>query len=302
MPFRLGMAPPGSNAFDFANMDTDPAAAQGAVLHKAAAAWTDLPPGTSGFFLKTQGAAANPVWAAVPGGGDMLAATYDPTTQSADAFDLANFAITAQVEGDLYTRGGAGSWVRLPIGASGNVLTSNGAGAVATWQPAPGNMTTTVYDPSGIAANAFDFVNFVIAAEAVGDILIRGAADWERLGAGSLNSIVNVAESTGRPAYTKARKEVGWFRVGTAISANAGTETIIGVTDTSIARTITIPTADIVAHRIWLIKDESGAAGTNNITVASQGAETFDGAATVVISANYGVARLYSDGTNLFTW
>lgn len=42
--------------------------AQGAVLYRDASEWVVLPPGTSGQFLQTQGAGANPVWATVSGG------------------------------------------------------------------------------------------------------------------------------------------------------------------------------------------------------------------------------------------
>jgi len=37
-----------------------------------------LAAGTNGYFLKTQGAGADPVWASIGGGGDMLKSTYDP--------------------------------------------------------------------------------------------------------------------------------------------------------------------------------------------------------------------------------
>ena len=43
-------------------------AAQGDILYRDAAAWARLGAGTSGQFLKTQGAAANPIWAADSGG------------------------------------------------------------------------------------------------------------------------------------------------------------------------------------------------------------------------------------------
>lgn len=49
-------------------------AAQGDILYRGAAGWARLPAGTSGQFLKTQGAGANPVYDSIPGGGDMLAA------------------------------------------------------------------------------------------------------------------------------------------------------------------------------------------------------------------------------------
>lgn len=46
------------------------------------------------------------------------------------------------------------------------------------------------------------------------------------------------------------------------------------------------------------IKDSGGGAGTYNITIDTEGDETIDGAATKVISSNYGVVTLYSDGNN----
>jgi hypothetical protein len=45
--------------------------AQGDILYRNATNWVRLAPGTSGWFLKTNGAAANPEWAAAAGGGDV---------------------------------------------------------------------------------------------------------------------------------------------------------------------------------------------------------------------------------------
>jgi hypothetical protein len=91
-------------------------------------------------------------------------------------------------------------------------------------------------------------------------------------------------------------------RLALAVSGNSDDEVIIGVTDTGSPRTVTIQSADIVAGRIFIIKDESGGAGTNNITIATQDVETIDGAGSATISTNYGSVRLYSDETNLFTF
>jgi hypothetical protein len=98
---------------------------------------------------------------------------------------------------------------------------------------------------------------------------------------------------------------VAFKRIATAVSANTaamGEAHIYAVTSTASARTITISTADITAGRQFIVKDESGAAGTNNITIGTAGAENIDGAATAVISTNYGSVSIYSDGTNLFTY
>ena len=42
---------------------------QGDILYRGAGGWAVLAPGTNGYFLKTQGASANPVWATVSGSG-----------------------------------------------------------------------------------------------------------------------------------------------------------------------------------------------------------------------------------------
>lgn len=91
-------------------------------------------------------------------------------------------------------------------------------------------------------------------------------------------------------------------RVAAADNINSADEVIIGVTDTSAPRLVTILSPDFVDGRLFIIKDESGNAGTNNITIATQGAQTIDGASSVAITADFGVARLYSDGSNLFLW
>ena len=62
--------------------------------------------------------------------------------------------------------------------------------------------------------------------------------------------------------------------------------------------TVTLPSAQVHPGHVYTIKDESGAAATNNITAATEGAETIDGSATHTISANYGSVNYYSDGSN----
>lgn len=54
--------------------------------------------------------------------------------------------------------------------------------------------------------------------------------------------------------------------------------------------------------RALIVVDGSGGAGTNNITIATEGSEVLDGSATATISANYGAVRIIFDGSNGFTW
>ncbi|MGH6656629.1 MAG: hypothetical protein ACRDVE_15675 [Actinocrinis sp.] len=67
------------------------------------------------------------------------------------------------------------------------------------------------------------------------------------------------------------------------------------------ARTVTLPAASSMANKHITVKDEAGAAATNNITVSVASAGTIDGAASKVINANFGVLNVYSNGTQWFT-
>jgi hypothetical protein len=75
---------------------------------------------------------------------------------------------------------------------------------------------------------------------------------------------------------------------------------IIAVTSTASARTITMPAAGMEIGQVWTVKDESGGALVNNITISGNGVN-IDGAATKVISTNYGFVNLYWNGSQFFT-
>lgn len=65
------------------------------------------------------------------------------------------------------------------------------------------------------------------------------------------------------------------------------------------AFTITLPNAATQAGMIFRVKDSSGTASTNNLTIDTAGGN-IDGSATFVISTNYAAAEFCSDGTNWF--
>lgn len=75
----------------------------------------------------------------------------------------------------------------------------------------------------------------------------------------------------------------------------------------TVATTLSAPiTYTLAAATTWTvgqiatIKDESGTAGTNTITIASSGGDTIDGASSITISTNYGSVNLYCDGVSKF--
>jgi hypothetical protein len=72
----------------------------------------------------------------------------------------------------------------------------------------------------------------------------------------------------------------------------------IGVTSTASARTITIPQS-VNEGKVFYIKDESGAAGTNAITV-SPSAGLIEGQASQDINTNYGTMQIIKRGSNYF--
>lgn len=69
--------------------------------------------------------------------------------------------------------------------------------------------------------------------------------------------------------------------------------------DTSAARTIDLPLASTVTPgRFYGIKDSTGTANANNITVARQGSDTIDGATSQEIDSNYGCLWFQSNGVS----
>jgi len=131
-----------------------------------------------------------------------------------------------------------------------------------------------------------------------GDLIVAGTFNAPAfLGIGAASKVLTSdgTDTTWQPVMRRTGVSANY----TAVVADR----VIGVTSTAAPRTITLPSAATVgAGKDYIVKDESGGAGTNNITLTPNGAETIDGAASLVISTNYGVARIYSNGTNWFTY
>jgi hypothetical protein len=94
------------------------------------------------------------------------------------------------------------------------------------------------------------------------------------------------------------RRETYVAVTGAAYTAKAGDQ-VVGVNRAGVV-TVTLPTAEVRPGRIYTVKDEPGAASTNNITVATEGSETIDGSATKVMATDCEARSFYSDGSNWF--
>ena len=150
-----------------------------------------------------------------------------------------------------------------------------------------------IYNTTTDTLEIYNGTEWLILVDTASDQDITG--NWtfsEPVGFGTLSPVSQV----------DVNGSVSVKRVSSAVNVDSDDEVIFGIDSSSTTVTVTILTADIVAGRLFIIKDESGDAGSNNITVATEMAETIDGQATASISVNFGSLRLYTNGTNLFSW
>jgi len=208
--------------------------AQGDVLYYNGSAWVRLAAGTSGNFLTTQGAGANPAWSAglalssttpanvvkgtsAVGVGTTAARSdhqHDITTASAVSVGTTNaegtatsvarsdhthavtgLNIASQVQGSvLYYNGSA--WVQLAPGTSGNILTTQGASANPVWASAP---VTSVFGRTGAVVSASgDYTSTQITnSSTVSGATVTAALNTLAGTVPTLSSVLNSGNITG---------------------------------------------------------------------------------------------------------
>jgi hypothetical protein len=194
---------------------------QGDIVYRGASAWEVLTPGTAGQVLQSGGAAANPSWtaqssfvlnsAAVDAAfgntqGDILVrnatvwtvlgpgtagqvlqsggAGADLSWVSPSSFTLNSAAVDAAfgaTVGGVLTRG-AGGWVNSGVGASSQVLMSQGAGLAPSW-----------FSINVVLDNVFGSTQ--------GNVLYRGASAWAALAPGVNGQFLQTAGPGANPVW-----------------------------------------------------------------------------------------------------
>ncbi len=87
--------------------------------------------------------------------------------------------------------------------------------------------------------------------------------------------------------------------VASDLVINPSATTVLFTVDTSVSRNITLPLAAAVSDgRIYIIKDISGTANANNITLTAAGSDNIDGQASIALDSNYGSWTVVGDGVD----
>lgn len=77
---------------------------------------------------------------------------------------------------------------------------------------------------------------------------------------------------------------------------------IVGADTSGGVLTVTLASSMVAAGAWIIVNDEGGSAGGNAITIDTEGSETIDGGSSITIGTNNGTAKVYSNGTNWFTF
>lgn len=195
---------------------------QGSILYRDSTGWQILAPGTSGQFLKTQGAGANPIWAAGGGGGGGTT----PTIRSSNiaSYNASSATITfptGTVAGDIvviyWENGFAGNysapsgWTPIHLAPNvGNYTNQNcaakimtsadiTAGSVVVNAAGSFNGITAAITITGTTVTSFDHSD---AYDSSGSTSIASASVTGMLGVASTDLIVGFASTRAADTLT----------------------------------------------------------------------------------------------------
>jgi hypothetical protein len=160
-------------------------------------------------------------------------------------------------------------------------------------------------------------VVIILAADAVGATFLQNGVQITQLTA--QNPRVQVTDSSSLVYYAVTQgaapskiwmdavdgggaAATAWSVIGPVSSASpASPGQLVLVSTSGGAVQITLPSAVGVAGQRVAVKDASGSANNNNITLAASNAQTVDRASSVLVSTSYGSVTVVSDGASWWT-
>lgn len=183
------------------------------------------------------------------------------------------------------------------VGLGGNVnpqvQLDVGAAASGSWEIRVNRGATTNSAGVSFATNAVAQWTWGLRNDSTNDVHLRDNVNGRTVAKGRLTAGVfeaGLGFARGRTAVADANYTV------------LTTDSKVCYSSITAARVVTLPSVSTASGQEFLIKDESGSCnGTNTITV-TPATGTIDGAATRVINTAYGSARVYSNGSNWFTF
>jgi len=219
---------------------------QGDVLYRSASAWSALTPGTSGQFLQTQGASANPQWASPSGSGTVNSGSSGQvayygsagTAVSGEALSSLIDSSIGKTQGDVLYRS-ASAWSVLAPGASGQFLQTQGASANPQW--ASPSASGTVNSGSSGQVAYYGSAGTAVSGEALsalidssigntqGDVLYRSASAWSVLAPGASGQFLQTQGASANPQWASASGS------GTVNSGAATALAYYGATGTAVS-------------------------------------------------------------------
>jgi hypothetical protein len=111
------------------------------------------------------------------------------------------------------------------------------------------------------------------------------------------NSLIPVEALPNGQANIPLGVRLGWKSPGSYPYTVLVTDHVISVSTGSAHTVLLPPVATSGLGHSLVIKDSTGGANTNNITVTASGTELIDGAASKVVNTAYGVLRVICNGT-----
>ena len=246
---------------------------------------------------------------------------------SLDSAAASNFTVTGAFDLSLISSLGS---VNITAGedAADAIVLSAGAGGIDILATGAAGQDIDIVNTGGsvnISAteSAADSITIVSTAGGI-DILASGAAAGEDIDIIATGSSINITatenvtdaiviNASGAASAVQIDAGTGSFRIGTGLvvpittKANAdtpytvlGTDYVINCDTSAGVLQVTLPAANALAGRTFVIRDGVGSAAVNNITINGGGTNLVGGgaaAATKVLSAAYSGATVYSNGT-----